>query len=434
MKAFIFKKLVVAILLFSLIIIVSNICLFAQQPTIHGRAMIKPSLVYLQPSEKQRFKVAMQATRLMAARTPEKIMWMVNDLPGGSKEIGTIDAEGFYKAPTKKPSPNEIHICAYVEEAANSFLYATVIIGDRPPRYKSQRIWSEKVGEPNTHLQSPHGICLDKKGNILLADQGVSRVFRYTANGKYLGEIGNGPGSEQGFFKEPREVAIDSAGNIFVSDSKGDRPRIQVFNHKGEFLRIFAIKGRGPGQILRSHGIDFDYNQRLFNTDVDNMRVNVYDHSGKFLYNFGGGLAYENMNPGEMNAPHGIFVDPSGDVFVNSYYGPTQKFTADGYVLFAFAHGDPPDGPVYFHSLTGDRWGNVYLLVRSKAGYQGALQQNQGKKISIMKYNNNGDFITAWSFSNPEHSETEAVVDENGLVYALFVGEKEKGVEIFIEQ
>ena len=54
--------------------------------------------------------------------------------------------------------------------------------------------------------------------------------------------------------------------------------------------------------------------------------------------------------------------------------------------------------------------------------------------ISIMKFNNNGDFITGWSFSDPEHSETTAVVDDNGLVYALFAGEEEMGVEIFIEK
>ena len=434
MKTSFFNKLVVTFLLTASLLNISYTSLFSMHPTIHGRAMIRPSLVYMQPAEKQRFKVAMLATRLMAARTPDKVKWLVNNVPCGNKNIGTIDAEGIYQAPAIMPPSREIHIHAYVKEAANKHLFATVIIGNGPPVYKSKKIWAEKTDDPNAKLKSPHGIGLDKDGNILIADQGVSRVFRYSANGKFLDEIGKGPGSEEGFFKEPREVTSDSEGNIFVSDSKGDRPRIQVFSHEGEFLRIFAVKGRGPGQILRSHGIDFDFEQRLFNTDVDNMRVNVYDKTGKFLYDFGDGLAYENMNPGELNAPHGIFVDPSGDVFVNSYYGPTQKFSANGYVLFAFAHGDPPDGPVYFHSLTGDQWGNVYLLVRSMGGYQGALQNDQGKKISMIKYNNNGDFITSLSFSNPEHSETEAVVDENGLVYALFVGEKEKGVEIFIEQ
>jgi len=275
---------------------------------------------------------------------------------------------------------------------------------------------------------------MDKDGNILIADQSASRIFRYTANGEFLGEIGNGPGSEPGHFNTPREVRSDAKGNIFVTDSKGDRPRIQVFDHEGKFLRVFAEKGRGPGQILRCHGISFDANQRIFITDVDNMRVNVYDYSGEYLYDFGGGLAYENMNPGEMNAPHGIFVDRGGDVFVNSYYGPTHKYTPEGAVLLTFAHGDPPDGPVYFHSLTGDKWGNVYLLVRTKEGYQGAIAGGQGKKISIMKFNNNGDFITGWSFTDPKHSETTAVVDDKGLVYALFVGEKEMGVEIFVEE
>ena len=51
-----------------------------------------------------------------------------------------------------------------------------------------------------------------------------------------------------------------------------------------------------------------------------------------------------------------------------------------------------------------------------------------------MKFNNNGDFVTCWSFSDPRHSETTAVIDDNGLVYALFVGEKEMGVEIFVEE
>jgi hypothetical protein len=229
-------------------------------------------------------------------------------------------------------------------------------------------------------------------------------------------------------------VSSDAAGNIFVTDSKGDRPRIQVFDHAGKLLRIFGVKGRGPGQLLRSHGIGFGPKGRVFITDVDNMRVNVYESAGKFLYHFGGGFAYENMNPDEMNAPHGIFVDRNGDVFVNSYYGPTQKYTPEGAVLLAFAHGDPPDGPVYFHSLTGDKWGNVYLLVRSIGGYQGAIENSSGKKISIMKFNNNGDFITGWSFSNPKHSETTAVVDDNGLVYALFSGNNEMGVEIFVEE
>lgn len=406
----------------------------AQPDSILDRAVIKPSIVRLNPTETQQFKIIMLATRLMATSNPEKVEWSVNDIPGGNSTIGTIDLQGNYTAPPKTPQPSEVHICGYTEEAQNKYLFATVIIGKKEPTYKSVRIWAKKKGDESTKLQSPHGIGLDKNENILIADQTASRIFRYSNKGELLGEIGQGPGSEPGYFNTPREVKSDPAGNIYVTDSKGDRPRVQVFAPNGKFLRLFGIKGRAGGQLLRCHGTGFGPTGNIIITDVDNMRVNVFDSTGKFLHYFGDGLPYKDMNPGELNAPHGLFVDRNGDVFVNSYYGPTQKFTPEGAYLTDFAHGDPPDGPVYFHSLTGDKWGNIYLLVRSKSGYQGALESGGVKRISVMKYNNNGDFITSWGFSGPKHSETTAVVGEDGLVYALFVGETEMGVEIFFEE
>ena len=396
------------------------------------RATIEPALVFLKPGQEQPFKVVMIATRLMAAGVPSEVKWAVNEVQGGNEKVGTIDAEGLYRAPAAAPSPREVHICAEAPESANPYLRATVIVGDEPPVYTSCVYWSEPVreGEKRTeHLVDPHGIGLDADGNILIADQLGNQVVRFTATGEFLGTIGGGSGSEPGQFTEPRIVASDAQGRIFVSDSKGDRPRIQVFNHKGEFLQIFAEKGMKPGMILRAHGMSFDPAGRLFVVDVDNMRVNVYDHNGDYLYDWG----KEGLNPGEFNSPHGLCVDQNSDVFVTGYYGPTQKFSSEGDFLNAFCHGDPPDGPVYFHNMTGDRWGDVYISVRSKAGYQGAIQRD-GKHISFAKYNNNGSYVTGWSLSNPEHGETSAVVDAQGRFYALFKGDREMGVEIFQEE
>ncbi len=408
---------------------------FGQSNQDQDRAIISPSLIHLKLGQEKRFIIVLKATRLMPARNPKVVKWAVNDIVGGNKVLGTISMDGIYRAPDKIPQPREIHVSGYTEEAQNNILYATVIVGDSSVRYKSMRIWTEKINSTESRMKSPHGLGLDKEGNLLIADESANRVFRYTAEGKFLNEIGDGPGENPGQFLAPREVRNDPEGNILVTDSKGDDARIQVFNHPGKFLRIFGEKGRGPGQILRAHGIGFDPDRRLFITDVDNMRVNVYDASGKFLHYFGAWEAYKNMNVGEMNSPHGIFVDPAGDVFVVSYYGPTLKFTPEGNILNVFAHGDPPDGAVYFHNITGDRWGNIYLLVRGKGGDQKALlKSGHGKNISIIKYNNNADFVTEWSFSDPSHRETTAAVDSNGLVYALFVTETVMGVEIFIEE
>ena len=392
-------------------------------------ATIKPSLVYLSPGATQKFKVVIMATRLMAASVPKSVVWTVNNIVGGNAEIGTIDKNGLYRAPAKTPVPYEVHICGDVAGSSNRYVWGTVLLGNPNPAYKMVGSWSESI-EKEGHLKAPHGISIDHQGNLLIADQGAGRVLRYAKDGTFLAEIGRGPGSEDGQFTEPRYATVDAQGDIFVTDLKGDRPRLQVFQPDGKFLRIFAEKGMKEGMILRGHGLWFDSKGRLFATDVDNMRVIAFEPSGKYLFCWG----KDGPDPGDFNAPHGLYLDANNDVLVNGYYGPTQKFTSDGHFLFSFAHGDPPDGSVYFHSMTGDRWGNAYLTVRTKAGYGGALESNQGNKVSIAKYNNNGDFICNLSLSVPEHMESWAAVDQDGTIYALFKGKTRAGVEILRQQ
>ncbi|MHC4336532.1 MAG: NHL repeat-containing protein [Planctomycetota bacterium] len=396
--------------LFSLVVLISC-SVFAVADTTepdrdYRRAIIRPSLIRLKPGQRQKFKIVMSAPYLRPAYLAKKVKWSVNDIPGGNKKLGTIDSAGLYTAPAKAPKPHEIHICAEVKGANNRYLWATVLIGNPDPPYKLIRTWSEPKESP-TYLDDPHGIGLDKYGNLLIADQGASRIMRFTPKGKFLGDIGLRSGNEPGHFNEPRVVITDARGRIWVSDSKPDGPILQSFTPEGKFIRIFAHKGVLPGQLLRAHGMGFDGKQRLFVVDVDNFRVNVYSDRGEFLYNWG----KPGLQLGEFNAPHGLMVDPSDDVFVSNYFGPTQKFDPNGNLLFAFAYADPPDGPIGFHSISGDRWGNVYVTVRR----------------GIVKYNNNGDYITAW---RTDMDPSWIAVADDDTIYCLF----KSGVQVFAPQ
>jgi len=73
------------------------------------------------------------------------------------------------------------------------------------------------------------------------------------------------------------------------------------------------------------------------------------------------------------------------------------------------------------------------VMVRTKSGGQGE-RQTEGRRVSIAKYNNNGDLVTEWSFTTPDHRESTAVVDSEGRVYALFTSDTEMGVETFAEE
>ncbi len=390
------------------------------------RARIAPSVVHLATGAEQQFKVVLRATRLHGAITAASVTWSVNQIVGGDDSVGRVTPEGLYKAPLTVPRPREVHICAHVPGAANPHLWATVLFDGNGPAYQLKSEWSEPVGGGG-HLKDPHSVAFDTKHNLIVADYNGSRVLRYSSDGIYLGDLGLGTGESPGYVIKPRVVQVDRHGNIFVSDQKKDQPRIQVFSPGGQFLRIFAEKGIRPGQLLRAHGLAFDSRDRLYVVDVDAMRINIYDATGEFISTWG----KDGADPGEFNAPHGIAMDANDDVFVVGYYGPCQKFTQDGTLLKVFAEADPPDGAVYFHSISSDRWGNVYLTVRGAGGYGGKLEDNEGNRVSIQKYNNNGDYVSSLTLNVKAHAENWSIVDQNDEVYAIFVGNDRMGVEVF---
>ncbi len=398
------------------------------------RACIEPSLVSVPPSGTQEFKVILDPTlqakagaaglQQAEAYVPAGVSWSVNGIAGGDDGVGHISPDGKYVAPANLPAQHEIHICATVPDAVNPLVRGTVVLGGLPIQYHSVGGWAEPIDKSSgrtSHFAYPHGIGLDGDGNLLIADEKMNRVMRFTADGQYLGLVG-----EEGQFFEPKIVAVDHTGRICVSDMHPSRPRLQIFDASGKFLFSFAPGGQETG-LLRPHGIGFDPQDRLFVVDVDRLRVNAYNPKGEPLFHWG----REGVAPGEFNAPHGLVVDQNGEVFVNNYFGPIQKFGADGAFVLSFSHGNPPKGPLYFHNITGDQWGNVYTSVRCEGGYAGAYLED-GSLISVAKYNNNGSFITGFPLSG-KRSETSVAVGKDGRVYALFVSETEMGVECFEE-
>jgi hypothetical protein len=97
------------------------------QPLDRGR--IQPTFVKLQPGAEQQFRAIIEAPRFSFAHLAEKVTWTVNDIVGGDAQVGTIDAQGLYRAPARAPLPHEVHIRAEVEGVMNRFLFATALVG-----------------------------------------------------------------------------------------------------------------------------------------------------------------------------------------------------------------------------------------------------------------------------------------------------------------
>jgi DNA-binding beta-propeller fold protein YncE len=274
------------------------------------------------------------------------------------------------------------------------------------------------TGEGPGKLRGAHGITVDRNGDVIITDSRASRVMRYAPDGKFLMEIGLGPGSGPGQFQAPRDAAVNPVdGKIYVAD--GANYRILVFDGGGKLVRTFGVKGSGPGEFLRPHALDFDSVGRLFIADVDNSRIAVYDEKG----NFAGHWGKAGSARGEFHAPHGLGVDRRGDVIISNYYGPVQKFTPQGKVLLEFGAFTKENNLLSYHSMCVDREGNIYITTRDKE-----------RRSSITKYDNNGKLLVQWPMPEPRHWVEDVAVDSIGRVFVTYQNQKDRretGVHVF---
>src|SRR5215813_8651893 len=78
-----------------------------------------------------------------------------------------------------------------------------------------------------------------------------------------------------------------------------------VFTKDGKFVKTFASRGTGDGQLRSPHAIAFDSQDRLYVADRGNSRVVVFDKDGKFL------AAWK-----QFGRPSGVWVDGNNMIYV----------------------------------------------------------------------------------------------------------------------
>ena len=79
------------------------------------------------------------------------------------------------------------------------------------------------------------------------------------------------------------------------------------------FVQSIGRKGQNFGEFNGLFDVAVDSRQRrLFVTDYNNHRVQVFDEQGKFLFLFG----ERGMADGQFQSPTGIGIGPGGEIIV----------------------------------------------------------------------------------------------------------------------
>jgi DNA-binding beta-propeller fold protein YncE len=144
-------------------------------------------------------------------------------------------------------------------------------------------------GTGDGQFHEPCGIRIDAKGNLYVADTFFTldpkgglpwgRIEKFTLDGVFTSSWGRG--EKQGDLYGPRDLAVDSQGNVYVSDT-GYR-RILKYGPDGSFLTQWGKQGRGPGEFDEPFGLDFDKDDNLYVADRLNYRIQVFRPDGAFV-------------------------------------------------------------------------------------------------------------------------------------------------------
>jgi len=130
-------------------------------------------------------------------------------------------------------------------------------------------------------FNEPIGVALDEAGNVYISDAGNNRIQKFSPAGAFLAQWDGG--AEK--LDRPMHIAVDEHGRVYVPEYGADR--VSVFDSAGARLFSFGENGSADGEFDSPAGVNIDPDGKVYVADFYNHRVQIFDSSGEYLSQFG---------------------------------------------------------------------------------------------------------------------------------------------------
>jgi len=209
-------------------------------------------------------------------------------------------------------------------------------------------------------LHFPTGVAMDAAGNLYVADSQNNRVRMITPGGTIStvagtgnpGSVGDGGPAASASLDTPYAVAVDPAGNLYISELNGHR--VRMVNPSG-IIVTFAGTGSagfsgdgGPASsalLNKPIGIAVDSTGNVYIADSFNYRIRKVDTNGNITTVAGNGQTGFSGDGGaatsaQINIPTGITIDGGGNLFIAiPSSGRVRKVSASGTITTVAGNG-----------------------------------------------------------------------------------------------
>jgi sugar lactone lactonase YvrE len=227
-----------------------------------------------------------------------------------------------------------------------------------------------------TRLYGPQGIAFDAAGNLFITDSGNHRVRRVNAQTKRMTTVAGGSGggpydgdnkpATQARLWSPDDVAVDAAGNLFISDFGNNRIRrvsaqtglittvagTGAYGYNGEGIAATAARLAQPTSVvLDAAGDLFIANLTLGNEYADDLgvsRVRRVDARSNLITTVAGTSEFasdgdEQLATAARMSPQGVAIDAEGNLFISDtgYHRIRRVDAATGMITIVAGTGAP---------------------------------------------------------------------------------------------
>jgi uncharacterized protein (TIGR03437 family) len=186
----------------------------------------------------------------------------------------------------------------------------------------------------NATLAYPAGVAVDASGSLYISDLGNNRIRRVSPSGiittyagtGVAGTTGDGGPASSATFNQPRQIAFDSSGNLYVTDDRRLRKitpqgTVSTVAGNGSYITTgdggFAVNAGLP----YPYGLAIDAGGNVYVSDAGDSVIRKIDPRG-IIQTIAGNLQQAYAGDGgpavaaSLNGPRGVAVDASGAIYI----------------------------------------------------------------------------------------------------------------------